>query len=94
MGAHSRYVFGDHSHPLRIERGGKRGRSYFRFSRLALNKSIAGTYGATSASLAIVGGAKVATLKNEKGVALQVHGVQLGLEASLSLSGVTIALQP
>ena len=55
---------------------------------------IAGTYGATSASLAIVGGAKVATLKNEKGVVLQVHGVQLGLEASLSLSGMTIALQP
>src|SRR5215813_13053367 len=54
---------------------------------------IAGTYGATSASLAIVGGAKVATLKNEKGVVLEVHGVQLGLEASLSLSGMTIALQ-
>ena len=54
---------------------------------------IAGTYGATSASLAIVGGAKVATLKNEKGVVLEVQGVQLGLEASLSLSGMTIALQ-
>ena len=55
---------------------------------------IAGTYGAASASVAIVGGAKVATLKNEKGVVLEVHGVQLGLEASLSLSGMTIALQP
>ena len=54
---------------------------------------IAGTYGATSASLAIVGGAKVAKLKNEKGVVLEVHGVQLGLEASLSLSGMTITLQ-
>ena len=54
---------------------------------------IAGTYGAASASVAIVGGAKVATLKNEKGVVLEVHGVQLGLEASLSLSGMTIALQ-
>ena len=54
---------------------------------------IAGTYGATSASIAIVGGGKVATLKNEKGVVLEVHGVQLGLEASLSLSGMTIALQ-
>src|SRR6516225_5264303 len=55
---------------------------------------IAGTYGAASASLAIVGGAKVAKLKNEKGVVLELHGVQLGLEASLSLSGMTIALQP
>ena len=54
---------------------------------------IAGTYGAASASVAIVGGAKVATLKNEKGVILELHGVQLGLEASLSLSGMTIALQ-
>ena len=54
---------------------------------------IAGTYGAASASVAIVGGTKVATLKNEKGVVLEVHGVQLGLEASLSLSGMTIALQ-
>jgi hypothetical protein len=54
---------------------------------------IAGTYGAASASVAIVSGAKVATLKNEKGVVLEVHGVQLGLEASLSLSGMTIALQ-
>ena len=54
---------------------------------------IAGTYGAASTSVAIVGGAKVATLKNEKGVVLEVRGVQLGLEASLSLSGMTIALQ-
>ena len=54
---------------------------------------IAGTYAAASASVAIVGGGKVATLKNEKGVVLEVHGVQLGLEASLSLSGMTIALQ-
>ena len=54
---------------------------------------MAGTYGAASASVAIVGGAKVATLKNVKGVVLEVHGVQLGLEASLSLSGMTIALQ-
>ena len=54
---------------------------------------IAGTYGAASASVAIVGGGKVAKLQNEKGVILELHGVQLGLEASLSLSGMTIALQ-
>jgi hypothetical protein len=54
---------------------------------------IAGTYAAASASVAVVGGAKVAKLQNEKGVILELHGVQLGLEASLSLSGMTIALQ-
>ena len=54
---------------------------------------IAGTYAAASASIAVVGGGKVATLQNEKGVILKVHGVQLGLEASLSLGGMTLALQ-
>jgi hypothetical protein len=54
---------------------------------------IAGTYVAGSASVAVVGGAKVATLQNEKGVVLKIHGVQLGLEASLSLSGMTLALR-
>ncbi len=54
---------------------------------------IAGTYGAGSASVAVVGGPKVATLQNEKGVVLKVHGVQLGLEASLSLSGMVLSLK-
>ena len=54
---------------------------------------IAGTYGAGSASVAVVGGGKVATLQNEKGVVLKVHGVQLGLEASLSLGGMVLSLQ-
>ena len=54
---------------------------------------IAGTYVATSASVAVVGGGKVATLQNEKGVVLKLHGVQIGVEASLSLSGMTLALQ-
>ena len=54
---------------------------------------IAGTYGAASASVAVVGGGKVATLKNEKGVILKVHGEQLGVEVSLSLSGLTISLR-
>jgi hypothetical protein len=54
---------------------------------------IAGTYGAASASFAVIGGPKVARLQNEKGVTLEVHGVQLGLEVSLNLGGMTIALQ-
>jgi hypothetical protein len=54
---------------------------------------IAGTYAAVSASIAVVGGGKVATLQNEKGVILKVHGAQLGLEASLSVNGMVLTLQ-
>ena len=54
---------------------------------------IAGTYTAGSASVAVAGGGKVAQLQNANGVVLDVHGTQVGLEASLNLSGVTISLQ-
>jgi hypothetical protein len=54
---------------------------------------IAGTYGASSAALAIIGGGRVAQLQNEKGVVLEMQGVELGAEISLSLGGMTIALQ-
>jgi len=53
---------------------------------------IAGTYGAASASGSFVGGAKVARLQNEKGVILELHGVQAGFEVTLGLGGMTIAL--
>ena len=62
-------------------------------SNLRSPTDIAGTYGAASASIAVVGGGKVATLQNEKGVILSVQGVEIGLEASLDLGGLTIALQ-
>jgi len=54
---------------------------------------IAGSYVATSAGLAVAGGGKVATLQNSNGVVLQLHGRQVGFEASLALSGLTISLQ-
>jgi hypothetical protein len=54
---------------------------------------IAGTYGAAGAGFTFVGGAKVAQLQNEKGVIIQVHGVQIGLEVNLDLAGMTIALK-
>ncbi len=54
---------------------------------------IAGTYGAAGAGAAFVGGAKVARLQNEKGVILEVHGVQMGFQVSLGLAGMTIALR-
>jgi hypothetical protein len=54
---------------------------------------IVGAYGAASASLAIVGGGKVAQLQNEHGVILEVKGVEVGFEASLNLGGMTVAFR-
>ena len=54
---------------------------------------IAGTYSAASAGIAVAGGAKAVTLQNSKGVVLTLQGKQVGFEASLSLSGLTISLQ-
>ena len=54
---------------------------------------IVGTYTQGSAALAIVGGGRVATLQNANGVVIKVRGPAVGLEASLSLSGITISMQ-
>ena len=54
---------------------------------------IEGTYTAGQASVAIAGGAKVAELKNSKGVVLKVKGKQVGLELALDLSGMEISLK-
>lgn len=54
---------------------------------------IAGTYTAVSGGIAVAGGGKVATLQNVKGVVLHLRGKQVGFEASLSLSGMTVSLQ-
>ena len=62
-------------------------------SNLNTAADIAGTYTAASASLAIAGGAKAATLRNSKGVVLNLKGKEVGFEASLSLSGLTISLK-
>ena len=62
-------------------------------TNLRVAQDIAGAYSAASAGLAVAGGAKVVTLQNAKGVVLQLQGPQVGFEASLSLSGLTISLQ-
>jgi hypothetical protein len=62
-------------------------------TNLTTAADIAGSYSAASAGLAIAGGAKVATLQNSNGVVLQLHGRQVGFEASAALSGLTISLQ-
>ena len=54
---------------------------------------IAGTYGAAGAGAAFVGGGQVATLQNDKGVVLQLQGVQAGFQVSIGLGGMTIALR-
>jgi hypothetical protein len=62
-------------------------------SNLRTAADIAGSYSAASAGIAVAGGGKVATLQNSNGVVLQLHGRQVGFEASLSLSGLTISMQ-
>jgi hypothetical protein len=54
---------------------------------------IVGTYSAVSAGIAVVGGAKVARLRNSNGVVyLQLEGPQAGLELSIAAAGMTISL--
>lgn len=53
---------------------------------------IAGKYFAVGAGGAIIKGASVVKLRNSKGVVLKLSGSQLGLEFSLNLSGMVLAL--
>jgi hypothetical protein len=62
-------------------------------SNLRTAADIVGTYSAVSGGVAIAGGAKAATLQNSNGVVLQLHGRQVGFEASLSLGGLTISMR-
>ena len=54
---------------------------------------IVGTYSAAGAGVAVIAGAGVATLQNEKGVVLEVRAVKVGLEANLNLGGVSISMR-
>lgn len=62
-------------------------------SNLHTAADIAGAYSAVSAGVAVAGGAKAVTLQNSNGVVLHLKGNQVGFEASLSLSGLTISLE-
>jgi hypothetical protein len=62
-------------------------------SNLHRPQDIAGTYGAAGAGVTFIGGGQVATLQNEKGVVLQLHGGQVGFQVSLGLAGMTIGLR-
>jgi hypothetical protein len=63
-------------------------------SNLHTPADIAGAYTAVGAGIAVVGGAKVARMQNANGVVIELHGVQIGLDLSLNLSGLTIAMGP
>jgi hypothetical protein len=62
-------------------------------SNLRTAADIVGTYTQGSAALAVVGGGRAATLQNANGVVIKVRGPAIGLEASLSVSGMTISMQ-
>jgi len=62
-------------------------------SNLRTAGDIVGTYTQGSAALAVVGGGRVATLQNANGVIIRVRGPAVGLEASLSLSGMQISMK-
>ena len=53
---------------------------------------VAGTYAAAGASVAVIRGAGVARLTNPNGVVLELRGQEVGLEASLNLSGLVISV--
>jgi len=65
------------------------GRAY----NLRRAQDIAGTYTAVGAGVAIAGGATAARLQNANGVVMEVRGRQVGLEASLNLSGMTVSMR-
>ena len=64
-----------------------------RVSNIRRPSDVAGVYGAVGAGAAVVAGARVITLRNEKGALLQLQGQQAGLMVNLDVSGMAIALQ-
>lgn len=62
-------------------------------SNMNAPSDIEGTCAARQAGVAVVGGGKVAELKNSNGVQLKVKGAQVGLELALDLSGMEVSLK-
>jgi hypothetical protein len=92
-------VFRGRSYPLRIGGvsvgtfGATQADLVGRARNLRAASDIVGTYSAVGAGIAIAGGRKTARLQNSKGVVLELRGRQVGLELSIDLSGMTVALQ-
>ncbi len=66
---------------------------YGRVSHIRRASDVAGVYGAGGAGAALVIGARVIGLTNDKGAVLQLQGRQIGLIANLDLSGMVISLR-
>lgn len=64
-----------------------------RVSHIRRASDVAGVYGAGGAGAAVVVGARVIGLTNDKGAILQLQGRQVGLIANLDLSGLVISLR-
>jgi hypothetical protein len=62
-----------------------------RATNLRRASDIVGTYTAVGAGVAIAGGATAARLQNQNGVVMR--GRQVGLEASLNLSGMSVSMR-
>ena len=99
-GGNGMLICGRRSYPLSIggvSFGATIGASGARLRGRAYNvrrpSDVAGRYFATEAGLAIVTGGKVARLRNENGVLLEIGGRQVGLEFTLDLSGLRIDLR-
>jgi len=56
-------------------------------------RDIQGNYTAVGAGLAVAGGGAVARLRNARGVELEISGKQIGLKASVDLSGLRVRLR-
>jgi hypothetical protein len=63
-------------------------------SHLHSAADIAGGYTGVGGGAAFVYGPKVARLQNARGVVLRLRGPQLGINLSLNLSGMTVAIGP
>jgi hypothetical protein len=62
-------------------------------SNLRSPASISGTYRGSGIGAALGGGGQLTTLRNRNGVVLRLRGVQIGLQASLGLARLRIALR-
>jgi hypothetical protein len=54
---------------------------------------VTGIYGAAGAGAAIVAGAQIIALRNEKGAILRLTGQQVGLQLNADLSGLSISVR-
>jgi hypothetical protein len=54
---------------------------------------VAGVYGAAGAGGAVIVGAQVIALRNEKGAVLTLSGRQIGLQVNIDLSGLSISMR-